>query len=503
MLINHSFGFPVWEGMTTPVRIQQRIRQLEGQGLNHTRIARELGVSRTTVIKYVSRDYSPSPREGAVGTRSLVTGEYARAADEWLTSDLRMPRKQRHTARRVHERLVAELGFPGEYSSVQRWVKKWREAHRRDSDGYAELEWAPGTAQVDYGLAKAVVAGVERTVHYLAVSFPYPDHAVRGRAARGDHGVRVPWSAAGLRTHGHGAQGAGVRTTPPASAIATRTARSRRPACSPCSARITGAGTRFCNPYAGHEKGSVENAVGFVRRNLMVPEPSAEGWDALSRAWLDECDAIARREHYRQAAPIRDLFETDLDHMLPLPGTPFDACDWRSVKTDRTGTVLIDGNRYLAGPRWRSMRLRAGVRALDIEMRGPDGEYIVTLERVWGHEPRTVMEPATLLAIIARKPRMWGESPIRGDFPENVRDLLDRMDGRARADLVDDIRHVSSTSGFAAAAKAVSAIIDAGRRLDRASIDQTARRIRQGGEDTAPGPDLSRYNTYMEERDDD
>ena len=126
--------------MTTPVRIQQRIRQLEGQGLNHTRIARELGVSRTTVIKYVSRDYSPSPREGAVGSRSLVTGEYARAADEWLTSDLRMPRKQRHTARRVHERLVAELGFPGEYSSVQRWVKQWREAHRRDSDGYAELE---------------------------------------------------------------------------------------------------------------------------------------------------------------------------------------------------------------------------------------------------------------------------------------------------------------------------------------------------------------------------
>ena len=235
----------------------------------------------------------------------------------------------------------------------------------------------------------------------------------------------------------------------------------------------------------------------------MVPEPAAEGWDALTRAWLGECDAIARREHYRQAVPIRDLFETDLDHMLPLPGTPFDACDWRSVKTDRTGTALIDGNRYLAGPRWRSMRLRAGVRALDIEMRGPDGEYIVTLERVWGHEPRTVMEPTTLLAIIARKPRMWGESPIRGDFPENVRDLLDRMDGRARADLVDDIRHVSSTSGFAAAAKAVSAIIDAGRRLDRASIDQTARRIRQGGEDTAPGPDLSRYTTYMEERDDD
>ena len=287
--------------------------------MNHTRIARELGVSRTTVIKYVSRDYSPSPWEGAVGSRSLVTGEYARAADEWLTSDLRMPRKQRHTARRVHERLVAELGFPGEYSSVQRWVKRWREAHRRDSDGYAELEWAPGTAQVDYGLAKAVIAGVEQVFGHM------------GMAPR----VLVFDNATGV---GHCNADGTVTQTRLFSLFSAH----------------YGFETRFCNPYAGHEKGSVENAVGFVRRNLMVPEPAAEGWDALSRAWLDECDAIARREHYRQAVPIRDLFETDLDHMLPLPGTPFDACDWRSAKTDRTGTALIDGNRYLAGPRWQS-----------------------------------------------------------------------------------------------------------------------------------------------------
>ena len=159
--------------MTTPVRIRQRIRQLEGQGSDHTRIARELGVSRTTVIKYATRDYSPSSTGGRAATRSLMTGEYARAADEWPASDLRLPRKQRHTARRVHERLVAELGFPGEYSSVQRWVKQWREAHRRESDGFAELEWAPGVAQVDFGQARVVVAGMERTVHFLAVSFPY------------------------------------------------------------------------------------------------------------------------------------------------------------------------------------------------------------------------------------------------------------------------------------------------------------------------------------------
>lgn len=266
--------------MTTPVRIQQRIRQLEGQGLSHTRIARELGVSRTTVIKYVSRDYSPSPREGAVGSRSLVTGEYARAADEWLTSDLRMPRKQRHTARRVHERLVAELGFPGEYSSVQRWVKRWREAHRRDSDGYAELEWAPGTAQVDYGLAKAVVAGVERTVHFLAVSFPYSNMryvaALPGETAECVcHGL--------LQVFGHMGMAPRVLVFDNATGVghcnADGTVTQTR--LFSLSGAHYGFETRFCNPYAGHEKGSVENAVGFVRWR---PDGARTGGRGVGRA---------------------------------------------------------------------------------------------------------------------------------------------------------------------------------------------------------------------------
>ena len=137
--------------------------------------------------------------------------------------------------------------------------------------------------------------------------------------------------------------------------------------------------------------------------------------------------------------PIRDLFETDLDHMLPLPPSMFDACDWRGVKADRTGTVTIDSNRYLAGPKWHSMRLMAGVRALRVELRSMDGEPIVTLERRWGRSPDTAMDPLSLLAIIARKPRSWGESPIRSDFPEETRVLLDRMEPRERGLLVDDI----------------------------------------------------------------
>ena len=255
---------------------------------------------------------------------------------------------------------------------------------------------------------------------------------------------------------------------------------------------------RFRDPYSGHEKGSVENAVGFVRRNLMVPMPSAESFRALTRVWLDACERVAGSDHYRHGVPVRELFEAEKDHMLPLPGVRFDPCDWRSVKADKTGSVTIDANRYLAGPEWRSTRLQAGVRVFEIELRDPDGGRIVTLERVWGKSARTQMDPTSLLAIIARKPRIWGESPIRNDFPGTVRSLLDRMDGRARANLLDDIRAVAAECGFAATVKAVETVIDAGRTIDRAAIATCARRILEG-RTAEGGQDLKRYDKYMGE----
>jgi hypothetical protein len=84
------------------------------------------------------------------------------------------------------ERLVAECGFTGEYSSVQRWVKRWRDSHRGEAARFAELEWAPGSAQVDFGQAKAVIAGIELVLHFLVVSLPYSNHALRDGAAGRD-----------------------------------------------------------------------------------------------------------------------------------------------------------------------------------------------------------------------------------------------------------------------------------------------------------------------------
>ena len=317
--------------MTAPVCVRQRIRQLDRQGLGHREISRKLGVSRTTVVKYANHgDYSPKPLGSGHAGRSLVDAGYSAVVDGWPAADLRMPVKQRHTATRVYERLVAECGFTGSYSSVQRWVKRWRREHRMESDGFAELEWAPGSAQVDFGQARAVIAGVERVVHFLVVSFPYSNMrwvvALPGETSECVcQGLLWIFERMGMAPRVvvfDNATGVGHRR-PDGTAAQTRLFS--------LFCAHYGFEPRFRDPYSGHEKGSVENAVGFVRRNLMVPMPSAESFQTLTRAWLDACERIAGSDHYRHDVPVIELFEAEKDHMLPLPGVRFDPCDWWCV----------------------------------------------------------------------------------------------------------------------------------------------------------------------------
>lgn len=143
------------------------------EGLSRSAIARRLGISRDTVTRYADmEDFSPRPQTRPDRSRSRVE-PLSRLVGPWLRVDQGMPRKQRHTARRVHDLLIAEQGFTGSYSSVRRRVKRWRQTNRAESDGFVGLVWAPGVAQVDFAMAKAVIAGTQCDVHVLVVSFPY------------------------------------------------------------------------------------------------------------------------------------------------------------------------------------------------------------------------------------------------------------------------------------------------------------------------------------------
>ena len=119
--------------MAIPMPMVQDIRKLDRQGLSRAQIARRLHVDRGTVAKYADmRDCSPKPKTDRRYDSKI--DPYTHLVDSWLEEDRLMPRKQRHTIKRVHERLLAETDYDGEYSTTLRYVHRWREANRSDGD---------------------------------------------------------------------------------------------------------------------------------------------------------------------------------------------------------------------------------------------------------------------------------------------------------------------------------------------------------------------------------
>jgi hypothetical protein len=82
--------------------------------------------------------------------------------------------------------------------------------------------------------------------------------------------------------------------------------------------------SRYCNPYSGHEKGNVENAVGFLRRNLMVPNRRPPPWPGLTTFCCVGAMRLAATTHYRKGLPSGELFRQDRAASLALPGVGFD-----------------------------------------------------------------------------------------------------------------------------------------------------------------------------------
>ena len=293
-------------------------------------------------------DCSPKPKaDRRYGSK---IDPYAHLVDEWLEADRLLPRKQRHTIRRVHDRLLAETDYDGEYSTTMRYVHRWREANRGvpDREGYVRLEWAAGSMQVDFGVARARIAGEMADVHCLVVSLPYSNMRLC---------VALPGENAECLCHGLMLVFEHIGGVPPVIVMDNATGAGRRNAKGEVA--LTGVFSafvahyrlevRFCNPYSGNEKGSVENAVGFLRRNLMVPPMRAESYGQLSRLLLERCDGLARDSYCPRLpdVPVAEVFDEERAALMPLPSTAFDPVRWESRTADKYGLVDIDSNRYL------------------------------------------------------------------------------------------------------------------------------------------------------------
>lgn len=380
---------------------------------------------------------------------------------------------------------------------MRRYVRRWREEHRSDGDGYLELDWGAGVMQVDFGEAVATIGGGDVRGHCLVATFPHSN--MRYVAAM--PGENAECACEGLaQILDHIGMAPRVLVFDNATGAAHRVAWDKITIVDVFQRFVEHyrVEVRFCNPASGWEKGNVENAVGFLRRNLMVPMPNAESYRKLTSWMLSRCDEIAGNTHYRKDVPISDLFAGEKTRMLPLPRVPYDACRWVTRKADREGNVEIDSNRYLAGPSWRGWTLEVGLRAFQVEIRTQDGRFVAKLPRAYGRAAQTVRNPASLLPALARKSRAWGESPIRGDFPEKLRLAIDAMDSKTRQRTFRLLAKASDAYGFDASAKAGEHIVEQGHSIDEASLTAMARRISAGETpDDVPAPDLHAYDRFM------
>ena len=141
------------------------------EGLSQREAARRFGIHRSTVRKMLTFSVPPGYRRTKPPSRPKLAA-FTTIIDAILEADGASPSKQRHTAKRIYERLRAEHGFAGGYTTVKDYV---RERRQRRREVFVPLAHPSGHAQVDCGEAVAVIGGVRQKIHFFCLDLPHSD----------------------------------------------------------------------------------------------------------------------------------------------------------------------------------------------------------------------------------------------------------------------------------------------------------------------------------------
>ncbi|WP_204205558.1 hypothetical protein [Olsenella sp. An290] len=239
----------------------------------------------------------------------------------------------------------------------------------------------------------------------------------------------------------------------------------------------------------------MENAVGCLRRNLLVPVPrvgSLAELNALLAEGRARLNAAAGRRDGRASA---EALREDLAEMRALPGAAFDAVRWARARADKRGYVEVDGREHVAGPVWHGRELLVGVRPDSVEIVADRGRRVAVLPRAYGAGP-AVRNPLSLVPAIVARPRALGGSTIRRDMPEGPAAGIGRMDAAGRRQTLGSIARASAAPGFGAARGAALRVVEGGRVPDDATVDVLARRIASGALGGEGGADPSVYDGF-------
>ena len=459
-------------------------------------IARSLSVDEKTVRKYLKQDdFSPRPPERTPRTSRLDA--HKDLIDRWLSEDESRWYKQRHTGRRIYERLREQSpGFDCSYNVVQRYVKQVRTANR-EQRGNQELVWHPGETQADFGEADFIERGEKIRKKYLTLSFPHSNNSFT-QVFGGENAECVCQGLKDIFTYIGGVPGLIVFDN--ATGVGKRVGEEIRETKLLRQFRAHyGFSLRFCNPRAGYEKGNVENKVGYTRRNMFVPEPCFDDAEAFNRELLERHVVKAEESHYKKLLPIKELYRADEQALMRLPGKPFDVCRYEYLKTDGYGKIHIDArHHYSSRPDYARQEVLVGIRSQTVDILDENKHLVVRHTRQYGRTRSDTVDYRTSLAMLLRNAGAWPNSGIRELVSPVLKDVMDAQSREALRQTLRTLHVLTNRYSFETALEAV----EEGIRINRAAFCDAAvlaARISEYGLDTAAehGPDLNVYDALL------
>jgi transposase len=354
------------------------VEQFEGirrdhrdRGLSIRELARKHRVHRRTVRAALA-DAVPPARK-VPEREAPVTGAHVELVRRWLTEDLDAPRKQRHTARRVWQRLLEEEGAVVAESTVRNLVAGLRaEVAGTRVQVMIVQEHRPGEeAEVDFGEFRASIGGVVLRLWMFCMRLSHSGRAFHYAYANQaqesflDGHVRAFAAFGGVPT--------GMIRYDNLKPAVIRCALGRERFEHPRFVALRshyGFDSFYCIPgkEGAHEKGGVEGEIGRFRRRHLTPVPHVGSLAALNEA-MAAADARddARRIGARPVT-VGVMFATEAPLLLALPPAPFDATTALSVRVDAKARVCVRQSYYSVPARYAGTRLDVALGASTVRV---------------------------------------------------------------------------------------------------------------------------------------
>lgn len=403
--------------MVITMQDYDEIRKAYLAGESQRHIAKRLGISRNTVAKYCEGAAVPWQRKTPERESTILTPEAVAFIQSCLIEDtMEGLKKQRHTAKRIYDRLVEETGFTGGESTVR---GKVRELKQTLPEAFIPLEFGAGEAvQVDWGEAFAYIGGEKTKVNLFCARLCYSCRPVvlayyhQNEESFLDAFVRVFQTLGGVPEkvifdnakvavkEGFGAHARKQAGYTELSAHYAFTA-------------------LFCNPAEGHEKGLVEGLVGWSRRNIMVPVPRVNSLKELNELLLTRCEQYETHHVERKPDTVGAMFGIEKKALRPLPLYIFETAKCVSARVNTFSTVRFRTNNYSVPVAYvgRQVGIKAYPDRIDIYC---DGDKIAEHERCFGRYQNSYHLEDYLPLLEIRKRAFFNAAPVRQNIPPEV-----------------------------------------------------------------------------------